>query len=80
MTNSSYTRFRNTNKDLLDCEESMEEMEMEENAHELTREERQAAIDMIATCAEILETIGVEVGSDQHEIELKARAFFSKGK
>lgn len=50
MGNMSYCRFRNTLKDLIDCEENMGNCESEE--------EKQAEKKLIALCKEIAENYG----------------------
>lgn len=63
MSNMGYCRFENTNRDLRDCAEVIED--------KLDGEEAKARVWLILRCAEILETIGVEI--DTQEVERLAR-------
>ena len=55
MSNMSYCRFENTLRDLQDCANALVENEGEfgDPLHDLSREERAAAIRLIALCADI---------------------------
>lgn len=57
MSNMSYCRFRNTLVDLIDCQEYIHEV--------LSGAEEQARNEMIATCVEILESLGYTVEAPQ---------------
>lgn len=57
MANMSYCRFQNTLVDLIDCQEHMQ--------GEVSKHEQHARNEMIATCVEILESLGYTVEAPQ---------------
>lgn len=75
MSNMSYCRFRNTLGDLRDCRDSLREPID-------NREEREARIDLVMLCKEILDRLGFNVvvdGTDDEEATektVKAALFY----
>lgn len=63
MANMSYCRFQNTLQDLRDCAEHILD-------DDLSREETRARIALVDTCAEILETLGVDFSGSVASKEL----------
>jgi oligoendopeptidase F len=68
MSNMSYCRFQNTDKDLRDCEEALEELfsggDNNEGDGALSREELEAAVSLVETCMRIAERVAEEAGLD----------------
>lgn len=54
MSNMSYCRFQNTDKDLTDCAEVLEDLLSADDAMgPLSREERRAAANLVSTCINV---------------------------
>ncbi len=73
MPNMSYCRFRNTLGDLRDCRDSLREPID-------NREEREARIDLVMLCKEILDRLGFDVtveGTDDEATEETVKAAFA---
>ena len=72
MSNMSYCRFRNTNQDLTDCAETIKEAGSLIDL-DLSREEFNAMIDMLATCRDLMERYSDEL----EDIEIGGTARFT---
>ena len=67
MSNMSYCRFRNTAGDLADCQDALERLlngQRDEDGERetLSREELQAAKQLVATCLNVVELLAESVG------------------
>ena len=88
MSNMSYCRFRNTVRDLDDCQHALEalfdphgEYDPEDFA-ELSQEEQAAAARLVRRCAEIVRLVGeaggLEIMEGQDDERLEERGFAEK--
>lgn len=75
MSNMTHCRFRNTSKDLVDCQEALEDL-IVGDGQPLSREEFDAAMKLICTCIDIVEVVadagGVEVDTGSFDTKLRA--------
>ena len=67
MSNMSYCRFRNTDRDLSDCQDALEELFNDPAAEPLSREELVAAKRLVERCLEIVSLV-----ADQNGIDLES--------
>lgn len=63
MSNMSYCRFRNTESDLRDCQDALEEL-LGGQARPLSSDELSAAKRLVERCADILRLVGESAGLD----------------
>lgn len=68
MSNMSYCRFRNTETDLDDCAEALEELlggeAYDDEEESLSEEELSAAISLVQTCFDIVSLVSDHMGID----------------
>ncbi len=65
MSNMSYCRFRNTDNDLSDCKEALDDLlYRNEEAEPLSRDELEAADSLISNCLNIVNTLVELLGTD----------------
>lgn len=67
MSNMSYCRFQNTASDLRDCFEHLTSLNPADRSFNEERE-RESRRDLILTCAQILQEMGVEDVFDERDI------------
>lgn len=63
MSNMSYCRFENTNRDLIDCQEALEVL-FDEGIGKLSERELRAAKRLVRACFDIVQIITDQTGSD----------------
>jgi hypothetical protein len=67
MSNMSYCRFQNTLKDLMDCQNALEEFFTGADDSDLSADELRAAHQLVETCLSIAQLVG-----DQRSIDIDA--------
>jgi hypothetical protein len=65
----SYCRFRNTYGDLVDCKNTLEALLARDDEGKLSREELQAAKDLVQCCYDMVMMVAETAGVDMEESE-----------